>query len=75
MSLFSVELHVAPSRASLKEPNGGIVVAEKKTMLTAEYNGQKKTVLVIENLTTLRASKIKAIMFMERKGCENATSC
>lgn len=74
MSLFSVELHVTPSHASLKEPND-IIMAEKKKMLMAEYDGQKKIVLGIENLNTLRASKIKAIMFMERKGCENVTSC
>lgn len=60
---------------SLEEPNDDIIVAEKKKTLMAEYNGQKKIVLVIENLTILRASKIKAIIFMERKGCENVTGC
>lgn len=32
-----------------------------------KYNVEKKLVQVTENVTTLRALKIKAVMFMERK--------
>lgn len=60
MSLFSVELHVAPSRASLKEPNDGIVVAEKKTMLTAEYNGQRKNSASDRELNYFKSIKNKS---------------
>lgn len=50
-------------------------MAGKKKTLIAEYNGQKNIGVVIENLTILRASRIKAIMFMQRKECENVIGC